>query len=101
MHWGRAFLAGFALVLAAQCSVAGGGPYPDSAGLTPTPAVRSNLILGGAFEQGEGSYPGVGRRPETNDAEPHPGVDFPGPAIRSLGYANEMFRRYGLFRIEG
>jgi hypothetical protein len=53
--------------------------------ITPTPVICNNMIQGGGFEQGEGKYPGVGVYWETNDAQPHPEVDFLDSEIRHSG----------------
>jgi len=53
--------------------------------LTPTPVICNNMVRGGGFEQGEGKYPGVGIYWETNDAQPHPEVDFLDSEIKHSG----------------
>lgn len=59
------------------------------AALTPTPVICNNLIRGGGFELGEGDYPGVGRYWETNDAQPHPEVDFLDAGIKHSGHYSQ------------
>lgn len=54
-----------------------------------------NLLLNGGFEEGEGSFPGVGLHWETNDAQAHPDNDFLDSSAFYAGTTSQKITTHG------
>jgi len=83
-----------------------GGTDDDSAGTDDdvdddtgdddaTSAEGPNLLLNPGFEEGEGTYPGVGLHWETNDAQPHPDNDSLDSAVAYEGITSQRIDTHG------
>ena len=70
------------------------GPDDDT-GDDDTSDEGPNLLLNPGFEEGEGTYPGVGLHWETNDAQAHPDNDYLDAAIAYAGSTSQRIETHG------
>jgi len=67
----------------------------DDTGDDDTSDEGPNLLLNGGFEEGEGSFTGVGLHWETNDAQSHPDNDFLDGSISYAGSFSQKIATHG------